>query len=97
MNSYGFGNALNFVATFYERRTKKQVNPGSVVLRLWQPGGEEINPTPTNPAMGTFQVVNFVPTLAGVWKYRWEGTGDVIAAREEFFEVRPSQFQDAAS
>ena len=33
---------------------------------------------------------DFVPTLAGVHYYRWEGTGAAVAASESFFYVAQS-------
>ena len=46
-------------------------------------------------AEGQYSIA-LVPTLPGVWNFRWEGEGAVIAAFEGAFNIRESQIDDTA-
>lgn len=91
MKTYTLGSQVNFAVDFIDPLTNQPVNPTSVVLRLLDPAGTEHDPVVTGTGTGHFQSV-FTPASAGIWSYRWEGSGGVNSAEEGQFEVQPSQF-----
>jgi hypothetical protein len=94
MDSYPAGNLITLKTTFIDQVTLLPADPTTVKLRVQDPSGTEVDYsilTMTHPLIGTYQQ-EITPTLPGIWKYRWEGTGAVISASESRFEVRASAF-----
>jgi hypothetical protein len=94
MNSYPVGNTIALKVTFMDAVTRQPADPTTVKLRVQDPSGAEVDyliPTMTHPSTGLFQQ-EIVSAMPGTWKYRWEGTGAVIAASEKSFEVQASAF-----
>ena len=96
IRTYPIGDQILATATFLDMLTGIPRNPSNVVLRLRDPNGvEQSANNVTNPGVGTYMSA-FTPTVAGNWTLRWEGTGVVVAAIENDFEVRPSKFSTPA-
>ncbi len=70
-------------------------NPTAVSLRVINPAGVEVDPdpTPTNDGAGAYHY-DLTVTLAGTWRYRFAGTGAVVAAEEAKVFARSSAFGD---
>lgn len=65
----------------------KYINPsGTQMTKIYGTDVEVVK-----DSTGNFHI-DISPTIAGVWRYRWEGTGTAQAAGEAAFEVRPSVF-----
>lgn len=92
MDSYPLGNEMTISVTFADATTKVPTNPTNVACLVLDPCGNETSVVPTNPTTGVFQAL-YTPLVAGIWHYRWVGTGIVTAAVEGAFEVQPSAFQ----
>ena len=92
---YPLGDQIVVTATFVDPRTNQPTNPSAVVLRIRDPLNVETRPTVTNVALGTYSAI-VTPTSSGIWHSRWEGTGAVMAAIENKFEVEPSAFAGAS-
>jgi hypothetical protein len=96
-NSYDLGTAVTLIGTFTNLQGQP-TDPASVTLRVLDPTGTEtiVNTGQmTHGSAGNFSFV-VTPLLAGVWYYRWEGTGAVVATQDNWFEVRKTPFVDAA-
>lgn len=96
MNSYPFGSVI-LLATAFRTAKRVLVDPTVVTLYIRGADGTEITYTNTDITKISTGVYNrqFYPDTSGVWKYRWEGKGEVIAANEKSFEVKPSDFGGA--
>lgn len=79
MNTYDIGDAVVLTATF-------SVAPTTVTLTLRAPDGTES--TPAVSSTGGTSTATVVTTQAGIYRYRWEGTGAAVAAEEGAFRVR---------
>ena len=90
MNYYDIGDLVRLSATFTDL-AGAPVSPSAVVLRVKAPDGTVSTPTPTNDGIGVYRH-DLAVTQAGLWCYRWEGTGAVTAAGERTFMVRASSF-----
>lgn len=62
-------------------------DPTTVTLTVQAPDGTQTTPTPTSSVTGTW-TADVSVTQAGVWWYRFEGTGAVAAAAEGLLSVR---------
>lgn len=91
LREYTSGNELVFTATFTDPATKKGVNPTDVLLKLRDPDGIETDIRGVGVGLGQF-TATFTPVLAGIWSYRWQGTGAVVAAREGSFTITATDF-----
>jgi hypothetical protein len=86
-NSYNFGTAVTVECTFSVSSTN--TDPTAVTLELTDPSGNtETHPTSdlTNSAVGVYSY-SFTPDEAGLWRYRFAGTGAVVAANLFKFKV----------
>jgi hypothetical protein len=95
MNTYPLGNAITLSATFTVASTGSLGDPSIVKLRIKDPLNVETDYTGgvlSHPSTGVFQYV-LTPAIPGVWKYRWEGTGTLVAASERKIEIQPSSFE----
>jgi hypothetical protein len=90
------GEVVRLSVTFTDI-TDEPVDPDTVVLKVRLPdattetfeGGQITN---DNTAEGAFYM-DYVTTLHGDYKWRWEGTENVIAAVEGLFSVKQSVFE----
>ena len=89
MRTFQLGNEVRFDTTF--AHNGQAANPTDVTLTLRDPNGVEIEPSIINPGTGRF-FATFTPQIAGVWHYRWQGTGSLWAAKEDSFEIASSDF-----
>lgn len=97
MNNYPIGTKITVSVTFKDNATLVVGDPTKVLLRVTAPTGTEVDytlalSTLSHPATGVYQAT-ITPRIPGVWAYRWEGTGAIVAASEGRFEVRPSLFR----
>ena len=93
MNSYPLGSSLLLSATFTDI-DNHAVDPTVTTLSVRDPAGVEldyVSPSVTKVASGVYSC-QIVPSVPGIWRYRWKGTGAVLAANESKFEVKPSDF-----
>lgn len=93
--SYTIGNGVRLSAQFYNGTTLTDptevrcriIDPtGAETVRIW-PSGVGI----TRDATGTFHA-DVTPTIAGIWHYRWQSSGQLDAANEGAFTVPASPF-----
>lgn len=100
MNTYVRGTAINLVQRFWtiDPLTEQAVlaDPTTVVFTVKSPDDVDqiftfgIDVNVTNPAVGVY-VCALDPQLpTGTYSYRCEGTGAVVAASEDMFDVVPS-------
>lgn len=66
-------------------------DPTAVVLTVRAPDGAQTTPVTTNPSVGVFEAI-VTPDQAGIWTYRFTGSGAVVAVQEGSFAVEPSLF-----
>lgn len=68
-------------------------DPTTVTLAIRDPTGALVDPapTPTHGATGAY-TYDLAITRAGVWRYRFAGTGAVVAAEEAKVFARSSSF-----
>jgi uncharacterized protein YfaS (alpha-2-macroglobulin family) len=79
-NSYSFGTAVQLTGTFSVSSTN--TDPTAVTLEITDPSGnvDTYSTTDlTNSAVGVYNKT-ITPDEAGLWRYRFAGTGAVIAA-----------------
>jgi uncharacterized protein YfaS (alpha-2-macroglobulin family) len=79
-NSYSFGTQIMLTGTFSVSSTN--TDPTAVTLEITDPSGNtETKSTTdlTNSAVGVYSY-SFTPDEAGLWRYRYAGSGAVIAA-----------------
>jgi hypothetical protein len=94
LNFYEIGNAITLSVTFNDAITLLPADPTVTRLRIMDPTEFETNVLQVSllhPSTGVFQYI-LTPIVPGIWKYRFSGTGSVIAADERRFEVIPSSF-----
>ena len=92
-NSYEPGNAVILQGVFTDL-TGNPVNPTTVICRTRDPAYALVTysgSSVTQVGVGIYEVT-ITPALPGVWYYRFEGTGAVIAGGEFKFEIKPSIF-----
>jgi hypothetical protein len=98
MNTYDFVAPVVVESTFMNPASGAPTDPTIVRLRIMDPTGvEQVITTAslTHVSTGVFSYT--VPCLkAGVWYFRFEGTGACVAAREGQFVVTSSICADAA-
>lgn len=96
VNSYDLGDQVRLSATFTDA-DGAAVDPTVITVKYADPTGAvtdltyDVDLAVTRDGDGTYYV-DFVPTAAGTWRYRWESTGAVTAAAEGAFQVRRSSF-----
>ena len=93
-NTYTRGNVVRMTGTFTSGGTL--TNPTTVTLVLEDPEGDEESLTPSNVSTGVYRydyTIGETAALAprGWWKYRWRGTGAVIAADDNKFFVEDDE------
>lgn len=95
MNVYQPGNTVQLYVSFaLATGSGNPVDPTAVVCRVTDPTGVETDYSGgsiTKASVGNYNF-SFAVYTSGVWKYRWEGTGSVVAAQEGAFKVDVSGF-----
>ena len=90
---YDIKDAVELVGTF--RNTSNALtDPTTVTVFIQKPDGTRISettPTVTHVSPGVYSYILTVDQ-AGIWRWRFEGTGTVQAADERTFEVKESVF-----
>lgn len=95
MNMYDAGNMVTITTTF-TNASGVAVNPSSVTLRVMDPNNIETDymlGTLTNPTTGVFSQ-NVTVLTSGIWRYRWEATGTLVAASDSSFIVSATPFSN---
>ena len=94
VNVYDIGDLVILKATFLVEETP--TDPSTVTFRLLRPDKTklvyvyETDDELTQLSEGVYEVE--IPiTKSGTWIYRFEGTGDAVAAEEASFNVRKSK------
>jgi hypothetical protein len=96
MNIYPVGNAVLLKVVFQEDNVP--VDPTGIKLRLIDPAGTEVDYTYgaaelTKISAGIYEK-QIEANTPGIWKYRFEGTGIIYAAKESQFLVTASVFNN---
>ena len=96
-HSYDIGDQVVCTAVFTNAATGALVDPTDVYFKIKTPLGVitayhyGVGPEITNPSTGTYQI-GVTITEHGIWYYRWYSTGTGMAAGENRFDVRNSEF-----
>ena len=95
--SYDAGNAVTLTATL-TNAAGAFLTPSAVTLRVLDPLGNETDTLLSSLTVVSSGVYSFTLTAitAGIWSYRWESTGTVIAAKDVTFLVTPTIFTSPA-
>jgi hypothetical protein len=98
MNLYDYGSPVIVSVSFLDQTVTPPVpiNPVTVKLRILDPNNAEqvITSGFTNPAVGQFNYT-ISCLVAGVWFYRWEGSGNIQAVADSLFVITATKFVDA--
>ena len=101
MNLYDFGSPVALSVNFLDpsQTPPVPIDPTTVKLRVLDPNNAEQVITQSSfvhPSVGQF---NFTVTclVAGVWFYRWEGSGNIEAVADSLFVITSTKFADAAA
>lgn len=93
-NSYDVGDRVR-VRGIFQSLAGVDTDPDTIVCKYQDPSGAETTVTyPTSivkSSTGRYYL-DIDITAAGTWYYRWVGTGAVVAAGEQSFVVRETQF-----
>ena len=91
---YQIDTMIQINASFYNVAANQLVDPTNLALFLLDPNNNE---TTVNPALivrtgiGEYYY-NFLPPSAGLWAYKWQGTGDItVTSRDMRFFVQGSE------
>ena len=81
------------MSAFTLASTGAPATPTTVTLRVRDPADVETDYTAgfVNTMTGVYSFL-LTPAISGVWRYQWLGTGEVVAAGERQFEIKPSDF-----
>jgi len=92
MSTYTIGDLVRLSASFTVGGVA--TDPTTVVCIVRDPTGVETTySSPTKDSTGAYHVDHdLTNAIAGVWSYRYAGTGACQAAMESEFFVEPSQF-----
>lgn len=92
--TYDQGDRVRIQAEFRDL-SNQLANPTTVTVQVKRADGTISTPSASNPSTGVFTADVDIPTAAtsaGVWSYRFAGTGALVAAGEAVFFVRQSAF-----
>jgi hypothetical protein len=87
MNSYPMDTSLRLTGTFTIVSSGALADPTIVTSTLVDPNGTTTTPTTTRNSLGVFYI-DVTPTVYGIWTYRFNGTGAVVAQGEQQFFVQ---------
>lgn len=85
MTTYDVGDQVRLTGTF--TNSNGAAANTTAVCTVRKPDGTTSTPSVTDGATGVY-TADVTLDQAGRWRYRWSGTGDVIAAGEDSFDVR---------
>jgi len=94
VNAYDIGDSVRLKATF----TVSEVNtdPTTITLKVKTPSGVTTSYTYAGGQVTKQETGIYYKDINldddGMWYYRWEGTGTVIASEEHSLKVDPSEF-----
>lgn len=84
------GTELPLRATFTDLITGQLVDPSTIVLKVKDPTGTVTDYTPTRQSLGVWSY-NYLFSVAGVYFYRFEASGNFVAVGEKSLMVAASQ------
>lgn len=95
MNSYPISEPVHLTVTF-ATSGGTATDPTTITCKQRNPAGTITTNTYGDGVLlrdgaGLYHL-DLTPTTAGVWSYRWIGTGALVAASEAEFYVQPSDF-----
>lgn len=94
MATYDIGDVVKLTGTFRDV-DGDLANPTTVTLTVLEPDGTTSTPSASSSSTGIYTATVTIDQ-SGTWRYRWEGTGDVVTAEEGSFDVRPRRVPAAA-
>jgi len=90
MNAYDIGSLIQLTGTF-KNAAGTLTDPTTVTCTVRDPAGVVTTPAATKASVGVYTAdVDLTGALAGVWNYRFQGTGACQAAEEASFYVEAS-------
>lgn len=91
MNTYDIGDQVRLTATF-KNRSGSPADPTTVTFTYQKPGGPVISDSGAvvKDSTGVYHYDLTLDNVPGKWRYRFAGTGALIAAEEGEFRVDPS-------
>jgi hypothetical protein len=90
MNHYDAQDRVRLTGTFRDL-DGDLIDPTDVEVHLRDPDGTVSHPSATSSTPGVW-TADVDVVKPGVWTYRFEGTGAVVAAEETMFAVDPTSF-----
>lgn len=94
MNVYQVETLIQLNVVFYNTALNLPADPTAVALFVEDPNANVI-PIASNLIVRTgtgAYYYDFLPTIAGEWRYKWQGTGNVVAtSRDTKFYVKGSE------
>lgn len=97
-HSYDIGDQVVCTAVFTDADSGAAIDPTAVYFQIKTPITKTItsyqygvDPEVENPSVGTYTIA-IALTEHGIWYYRWYSTGTGMAAGENRFDVRDSEF-----
>lgn len=84
-NRIDIGDRVRLTASFKDL-TEAATDPTAVVCTVRPPSGQVTEPTVVRVAEGEY-IADVDVVESGLWRYRWAGTGDLVAAEEGEFSV----------
>lgn len=82
------GTTVQVKGTFVDH-DGQATDPSAAQLEVQDPNGVITTPTLSNPSTGVYTGLQAV-AVPGLWRFRWEGSGALVAADEGYFYVRPT-------
>ena len=93
MNIYQIETMIRLNGTFYDVSLNLPADPITVALFIESPSAV-VSQVPSNQIVRTgtgAYYSNFLPTAPGVWTYKWQGSGNIIAtSKDRRFLIRAS-------
>lgn len=90
MQSYATGATIKLFATITDSVTGAKFDPSVVTCVVKPPHDDSFQPVVTKDDIGEYHT-EITPAVAGIWTFRFEGTGTSPTAEEAAFFIRPSE------
>lgn len=91
LGTFDIGTLVTLTGTF-KNSAGAPTNPTAVTCTVQDPAGTVTTPTATNAGTGIYTAnVDLTGGVAGMWWFRFAGTGTIQAAEEGWFFVEASQ------
>lgn len=90
IDAYDVGDTVRLTATFTDA-SDVDANPTTVTVSVRAPDGMTTTPTATQDSTGIWYY-DLTLSQAGTWRYRFAGTGALVAAAEGQLFARASVF-----